>query len=63
MYVAFVRNNIFKIVLLSYDVFILTDTWLTKDFTNAEVNLDGYITSLDVIEISTPIMINAKEGS
>jgi len=29
-------------VLLSYDIFILTETWLTSDITDAELGLTGY---------------------
>lgn len=32
-----------NIVLSSYDIFILTESWLTEEFTNAELCLDGYI--------------------
>jgi hypothetical protein len=31
-----------NIVLLSYEVFILTDTWLTENFSNAELGLNDY---------------------
>lgn len=36
---AYLHTNV---VLMTYDVFIFTETWLTKDFSNAELGLDGY---------------------
>lgn len=51
-----------SIVLLVYDVFILTETGLTQNSTNA-LMVSISITYLDVIEIQTPMIVDGKEWS
>jgi len=41
------RSKLFNLrtnfILLSYDAYILTETWLSDDISNSELGFDGYL--------------------